>query len=472
MNLCPWLARPRLLSQIQVGKSQHQVRFLTDGNACQPWTRGEGTQWSWKKSTSMRAVAAGCSIAGEWPASAMSWAGTPSVSAIACWTSSGQPSSVSPYRTWARTPDSGQQRGPVLGVDQVPGERGQPDRGVAGEPPAQEVRDVVRRRDVAPASLPVVLELEVVDLLDRQVVQAVREQSGAPAGSVSSVNAAGPEHSSVISREDLRVGQHRLPGDQPAERVPDQLAVAAQRAADRRPRRRPARPACTPRGRPGPASRTGRAGPSRPRSSRTPPGRSTQRGEVFLAAGPAGHQQHGAERGTDCRARPARWRNCPGRCAGWRLDPVGQRQRARRTHGSHGTGPVQAYNGAAQWPRASHDRGREPEGRRGQDDHRRLARRCPGRSRAAGAAGRPRPAGLPDVLARHRPRGPGQSIHHVLLGGVKARGRAGDVRRGPGSAAGDDRAGRRGGEPGPREHPRARSCEPRCARSKRRTTGS
>ena len=51
-------------------------------------------------------------------------------------------------------------------------------------------------------------------------------------------------------------------------------------------------------------------------------------------------------------------------------------------------------------------RGRQPEGRRRQDDHGRLHRRGARRARQPGAARRPRPPGLPDLLPRHRPRGP------------------------------------------------------------------
>jgi SRSO17 transposase len=50
-------------------------------------------------------VAAGWSIAGEWPAPSIACGRTPRTSAIAFWTLIGQPSSASPYRTWARTPD-------------------------------------------------------------------------------------------------------------------------------------------------------------------------------------------------------------------------------------------------------------------------------------------------------------------------------------------------------------------------------
>ena len=54
-----------------------------------------------------------------------------------------------------------------------------------------------------------------------------------------------------------------------------------------------------------------------------------------------------------------------------------------------------------------HDtRDRQPEGRRRQDHDGGLAGGCPRRARAPGPAGRPRPPGLPDVLPRHRPRGP------------------------------------------------------------------
>ena len=51
-------------------------------------------------------------------------------------------------------------------------------------------------------------------------------------------------------------------------------------------------------------------------------------------------------------------------------------------------------------------RRRQPEGRRRQDHHGRLHRGGAGRARPPGAARRPRPAGLPDLLPGHRPRGP------------------------------------------------------------------
>ena len=96
----------------------------------------------------------------------------------------------------------------------------------------------------------------------------------------------------------------------------------------------------------------------------------------------------------------------PSPCGSWcRSTPAGRsrnggvltRGRIRRPTGE----PPPAADACDPDPRR-----RQPEGRRRQDDDGRLARRRAGRAGPAGAARRPRPAGLPDVLARHRPRGP------------------------------------------------------------------
>ncbi len=57
-------------------------------------------------------------------------------------------------------------------------------------------------------------------------------------------------------------------------------------------------------------------------------------------------------------------------------------------------------------PDDHHARDRQPEGWRRQDHQRRLHRGGARRARALRPARRPRPAGLPDLLPRHRPRGP------------------------------------------------------------------
>ena len=104
-----------------------------------------------------------------------------------------------------------------------------------------------------------------------------------------------------------------------------------------------------------------------------------------------------------------------------------------------------------------HTRGRQPEGRRGQDDLGRLHRRRARRARAAGAARRPRPAGVPDVLPRHRPRGPrAVDPPRADQGPRPGRGRDRDRRRRR-PAAGHHRAGPRRGRPADPDRSRARA---------------
>ena len=64
------------------------------------------------------------------------------------------------------------------------------------------------------------------------------------------------------------------------------------------------------------------------------------------------------------------------------------------------------HDGPVLGPPPPHRRGRQPEGRRGEDDHGRLTGCRARRAGPTGAAGRPRPPGVLDLLPRHRPRGP------------------------------------------------------------------
>ena len=103
--------------------------------------------------------------------------------------------------------------------------------------------------------------------------------------------------------------------------------------------------------------------------------------------------------------------------------------------------------------------GGQPEGRRGEDHHRALARGGLGRARPPHAGRRPRSAGVPDLLARLRPRCPRQLAARRVRPPAE-RGRGGAPRPGrprAGRPAGHHRPGRLRGPPAHPDRTRARA---------------